>query len=190
MSFARSRPGFLTRRIGNPSLFGSGIWLPNDYGTHAARRTLTSTTDKSASSGPRSNKENITMKHSRRELTTDHPATVSARARRIARTTLSAAALALAISPFSGLAVASAEWDIEKYDQCIVEHANLGLPFQHLVAYCCDQSGGIVAKDKVTGAYFCRAPDPEVQGGDETPPPPKVVVPTVPGVQPPTVGIG
>ena len=28
--------------------FGSGIWLPSDYGTQAARRTLTSTTDKAA----------------------------------------------------------------------------------------------------------------------------------------------
>jgi hypothetical protein len=80
-------------------------------------------------------------------------------------------------------ATASATWDIELYDDCMY------LPTSgHAgdVAYCCVYSGGELSGGK------CVAPaSDEFQGPTETPiPPRKFVVPTVPGVQPPIVGIG
>ena len=45
------RPGFAYPADRKSFPFGSGIWLPSDYGTQPARRTLTSTTDKAASLG-------------------------------------------------------------------------------------------------------------------------------------------
>ena len=77
-------------------------------------------------------------------------------------------------------AIASAVWDIEKYDDCI---QNTTKP----TVQCCLESGGVPNRD----ASDCMAPPAEMQGSTETPKPPrKFVVPIVPGVQPPIVGIG
>jgi hypothetical protein len=76
------------------------------------------------------------MNHSRRGVTAHHPATVSARARWIARTTLSAAALALAISPFAGLAVAGADYKDSDFEACM----NRNMPTD----YCCEHAGGVM----------------------------------------------
>jgi hypothetical protein len=59
------------------------------------------------------------MKRSRRGWTANHPATVSARARRVVRTTLSAARLALAISPLGGLAIANADYNDHDFESCM-----------------------------------------------------------------------
>jgi hypothetical protein len=76
------------------------------------------------------------MKRSRRGLTANRPATVSGRARRIVRTTLSAAALALAFSPFGGLAVASADYKEVDFASCLERD----MPTD----YCCEHAGGVM----------------------------------------------
>jgi hypothetical protein len=76
------------------------------------------------------------MKRSRHELTGNHPATGSARGRRIALTTLSAAAVALAFSPFGGLAVASADYKEVDFASCLERD----MPTD----YCCEHAGGVM----------------------------------------------
>lgn len=76
------------------------------------------------------------MNRPRRGLTAQHPATASAPARRIVRTTVSAAALALAISPFGALAVASADYKDSDFEACM----NRNMPTD----YCCEHAGGVM----------------------------------------------
>src|SRR5262245_10575450 len=64
------------------------------------------------------------------------PATGSARGHRIARTTVSAAALALAISPFAGLAVANADYKESDFASCLERD----MPTD----YCCEHAGGVM----------------------------------------------
>ena len=71
-----------------------------------------------------------------RGLTANHPATDSARARWIVRTTLSAAALALAVSPFGELAVARADYKEVDFASCLERD----MPTD----YCCEHAGGVM----------------------------------------------
>jgi hypothetical protein len=76
------------------------------------------------------------MNRSPRGLTANHPVTASARARRIARTTLSASALTIAISPFGGLAVATADYKEVDFASCLERD----MPTD----YCCEHAGGVM----------------------------------------------
>ena len=76
------------------------------------------------------------MKRSRHGLTANQPATASASGRRIARTTLSAAALAFAVSPFGGLAVANADYKEVDFASCLERD----MPTD----YCCEHAGGVM----------------------------------------------
>ena len=69
------------------------------------------------------------MKHS-------HATTGSTRARLIARATVSSAALALAVSPFGGLAVASADYKESDFASCLERD----MPTD----YCCEHAGGVM----------------------------------------------
>lgn len=76
-------------------------------------------------------------------------------------------------------AIASAEWDIEKYDECMKE-PHLDHSYHH--ENCCIESGGEFID------WVCVAPAAEAQGeGTPTPKPPKAGIPTA-LVQPPDVG--
>jgi len=98
--------------------------------------------------------------------------------RRLATVALISTAVGLGGSLYP--AIASAEWDIELYDDCMA--GNWGS-----IGYCCEISGGWL--DWGPAIPTCRAPAPEAQGSDETsnPRPPKVFVPKVP-VQPTMLG--
>jgi hypothetical protein len=69
------------------------------------------------------------MKHSQ-------SSTGSTRTRRIVRTTLSAAALALAVSPFGALAVANADYKEVDFASCLERD----MPTD----YCCEHAGGVM----------------------------------------------
>lgn len=75
-------------------------------------------------------------------------------------------------------AIASATWDIEAYDDCMI--------ISHDVAFCCDISGGVVFTDKKSGNISCGTPA-AAQGEPGTSKPPKAGIPTA-LVQPPDVG--
>ena len=80
--------------------------------------------------------------------------TPTTRVRRLARTTLLSAALALAVSPFAHPAIARADFNRDFYDFCI---KNLGQGND----YCCAHAGGVVkgggCVDPVTGNVFSTA---------------------------------
>jgi hypothetical protein len=65
--------------------------------------------------------------------------------RRFARAALLAATLAIGASTFGHTAIASAEWDIEKYDNCMQRYGD--------EAMCCFLSEGVTGADG-----HCRAP--------------------------------
>jgi hypothetical protein len=111
------------------------------------------------------------MKRSGRGLTANHPAAVSARARWIARTTLSAAALAVAISPFAGLAVASADYKDSDFEACM----NRNMPTD----YCCEHAGGVMRNGACIDPATLRVANP---GGVQQVPPTKVPPRTIAGV--------
>ena len=102
------------------------------------------------------------MKRHRRELTANHPAEVSARARRIVRTTLSAAALALAISPLGGVAIASADYRDSDFEACM----NRNMPTD----YCCEHAGGVMRNGACIDPATLRV---AISGGVQQVPPTK-----------------
>jgi hypothetical protein len=109
------------------------------------------------------------MKRSGSGLTANHPATGSARARWIARTTLSAAALALAISPFASLAVASADYKDSDFEACM----NRNMPTD----YCCEHAGGVMRNGACIDPATLRVanvPPSQILGGVQQVPPTKV----------------
>ena len=99
------------------------------------------------------------MKRSRHELTGNHPATGSARGRRIALTTLSAAAVALAFSPFGGLAVASADYKEVDFASCLERD----MPTD----YCCEHAGGVMRNGACIDPETLKVPSvrAEILGG-------------------------
>jgi hypothetical protein len=102
--------------------------------------------------------------------TTNHPVTVSAPARWMARTTLTAGVLALAAIPFGALAVANATYKESDFSSCLERD----MPTD----YCCEHAGGVMRN----GA--CINPDDLMQpsGGavlEVHPDPPKNVPPIV-----------
>jgi hypothetical protein len=114
------------------------------------------------------------MKHSQGGLTANHPAAVSAPARRIVRTTLSAAALALAISPFGGLAVASADYKESDFASCLERD----MPTD----YCCEHAGGVMRNGACVDPETLKVPNVrplqilgEVQQVPPTKVPPRVI---------------
>src|SRR6185312_7634877 len=70
----------------------------------------------------------------------------------VARAALLAGAIALGVSTFGHPAIASAEWDIEKYDNCMAQ-PHVEDPHHPYHADCCVASGGIT-----DGEGHCRAP--------------------------------
>lgn len=70
----------------------------------------------------------------------------------VARAALLAGAIVLGVSTFGHPAIASAEWDIEKYDNCMAQ-PHVEDPHHPYHADCCVASGGIT-----DGEGHCRAP--------------------------------
>src|SRR5215217_1229299 len=98
-----------------------------------------------------------------------HPTATSKRARRIMRTALSAAALALAVSPFGGLAVASADYKESDFASCLERD----MPTD----YCCEHAGGVMRNGACINPDDLRVPSSRVTGvfvEDEPVPPTKV----------------
>ena len=103
-------------------------------------------------------------------MTTNHPTKIPARAnrlRRLTRAALFAAALGIGASAFAHPAIASAEWDIEAYDDCMryspsaTEHG------------CCIFSGGVWSN----GRCVAPADVSSTQGITPTQPPRHPVLP-------------
>src|SRR5262245_15471971 len=96
------------------------------------------------------------------------PATGSARGHRIARTTVSAAALALAFSPFAGLAVASAEYKEVDFASCLERD----MPTD----YCCEHAGGVMRNGACIDPETLKVPNvrAEIFGDFQQVPPTKV----------------
>jgi hypothetical protein len=106
-------------------------------------------------------------------MTANHNAT-----RRIVRTTLSAAALALAISPLAGLAVANADYKESDFAACLERD----MPTD----YCCEHAGGVMRNGACINPDDLRVPSRvqssqifwDVQPVQPTPPtkvPPRVI---------------
>ena len=106
-------------------------------------------------------------------MTANHNAT-----RRIVRTTLSAAALALAISPLAGLAVANADYKESDFASCLERD----MPTD----YCCEHAGGVMRNGACIDPETLKVPNVqssqifwEVQPVQPTPPtkfPSRVIV--------------
>lgn len=111
------------------------------------------------------------MKSSRRGLTTNRPATVSAPARWIGRATLSAGVLALAASPFAALAVANADYKESDFASCLERD----MPTD----YCCEHAGGVMRNGACINPDDLRIPSGgavlEVQPVPPTNVPPRVI---------------
>ena len=111
------------------------------------------------------------MKRSRRGLTTNRPVTVSAPARWIVRTTLSAGVLALAASPFGALAVANADYKESDFASCLERD----MPTD----YCCEHAGGVMRNGACINPDDLRVPSGgavlEVQPVPPTNVPPRVI---------------
>jgi hypothetical protein len=102
------------------------------------------------------------------------------RVRRLARTTLFAAALAVAISPFGGLAVASADYNDGDFEACM----NRNMPTD----YCCEHAGGVMRSGACIDPATLRVQ--EGSGSTTTirhPLPPGILAPPVIAVDP---GVG
>jgi hypothetical protein len=113
-------------------------------------------------------------------MTISHPTKIPARGnrlRRLTRAALFTAALGIGASAFVHPAIASAEWDIEKYDDC--------MNYAHDVDAqgCCVYSGGVWTKD---GRCVAPAAVSVIQGTTPTQPPRHPVVPVK--VPPATLG--
>jgi hypothetical protein len=109
-----------------------------------------------------------TMKHSR-------PTTTSTRKRRIVRTTVSAAALAFAVSPFGALAVASADYKESDFSACLERD----MPTD----YCCEHAGGVMRNGACIDPNDLLQPSGGVlQQVEGTPPPSKFPTGVRPGV--------
>jgi hypothetical protein len=108
-----------------------------------------------------------------RGLTANHPATDSARARWIVRTTLSAAALALAVSPFGELAVARADYKEVDFASCLERD----MPTD----YCCEHAGGVMRNGACIDPETLKVTNvrPSQILGDFQPVPPTKVPPRV-----------
>ncbi|MGX9788241.1 hypothetical protein [Mycobacterium sp. MMS18-G62] len=78
-------------------------------------------------------------------MTANHNAT-----RRIVRTTLSAAALALVISPLAGLAVANADYKESDFASCLERD----MPTD----YCCEHAGGVMRNGACINPDDLRVP--------------------------------
>jgi hypothetical protein len=96
------------------------------------------------------------------------------KARRIVRTTLYAAALALAISPFGGLAVASADYKESDFAACLERD----MPTD----YCCEHAGGVMRNGACIDPEDLKVPSVqpsqilwEVQPVTPTKVPPRVI---------------
>ncbi|HZQ30436.1 MAG TPA: hypothetical protein VFB19_01720 [Mycobacterium sp.] len=76
----------------------------------------------------------------------------SAGVRRLARAALLAGMIALGANTLGHSGIASAEWDIEAYDNCMAQ-PHIEDPHHPYHAVCCVSSGGIV-----DGEGRCRAP--------------------------------
>jgi hypothetical protein len=108
------------------------------------------------------------MKYSR-------PTTASTRARRIVRTTVSAAALAFAVSPFAGLAIASADYKESDFSACLERD----MPTD----YCCEHAGGVMRNGACIDPEDLKVPSGGVlQQVEGTPPPSKFPTGVRPGV--------
>ncbi|HZQ32999.1 MAG TPA: hypothetical protein VFB19_14845 [Mycobacterium sp.] len=103
--------------------------------------------------------------------------------RRFARAALFAGAIALGAGVFGHTAIASAEWDIEKYDKCMA-NPHTEDPGQTYHSLCCFASGGIWDAD----TNKCRAPADRIQNIQNIPLGPKLG--STPQSGPPTNTLG
>jgi hypothetical protein len=102
-----------------------------------------------------------------------HPTAGSIRARRIVRTTLSAAALALAASSLGGLAVASADYKESDFASCLERD----MPTD----YCCEHAGGVMRNGACINPEDLKVPSVRQSGvfWEVEPVPPTRVPPRV-----------
>ncbi|HEX2285570.1 MAG TPA: hypothetical protein VHI10_12245 [Mycobacterium sp.] len=101
----------------------------------------------------------------------------SPRTRRLVRTTVSAAALAFAVSPFASLAVASADYKESDFASCLERD----MPTD----YCCEHAGGVMRNGACINPDDLRVPSggvfQQAEPAQPVPPtwrPPRVVATT------------
>jgi hypothetical protein len=138
----------LTRRIENPFLPASGLWLLGYYSEAHVNRTIAPNRGTQLTKGLRTRKEKIMATiHNTPTFTTP-----TSGMRRFAHASLLVVAFAIGASAFGHTAIANAEWDIEAYDKCMAM-PHVEEPHHPYHADCCVASGGVV-----DGEGGCRAP--------------------------------